>query len=123
MKAIQERVVPEIRQALKDALAQHVPEDKILSKTFTNGTSTLTVHLSPEAWLQILDILQPSRNPTEMCWRWRAKTLKWESSSRKLERLLYCIDPRYRAGNVHYRETGVLLPYGAKCGHFDVFNP
>lgn len=116
------RVALKIVHVCENRMELQAPKDEVFATTFTNQTSSVTVHLSLEEWFRLVSLLDADRSRTTMEQSWKTIMVNWEQEPFRGEREVFHTDPKYRAGDMHYRQTGVLLPFGAKSAHFTEYN-
>ncbi|KUJ10494.1 uncharacterized protein LY89DRAFT_558780, partial [Mollisia scopiformis] len=122
-RGITDWLIPKLSEAFAKSLNEKAPPDKVFAHSFTNGTSTVTVRLTSRMWLNMLVVLERPKE-TELGEEVRLECmLTAEPEKPWVQYNMHMKDPAYRLGELRYRTTGLLLPFGARDEHFDTMNP
>ena len=122
LQRIREKVLPLIKDVCQKVESKSATS--IQSKRFSINGKTLRVVLLQEQWLKLPAYFDVPNGLTVV----RAKEIR-DAAVRPphrldyLDRYLYSLSPEARAGAMRFKETGVLLPFGAPTNEFDTPNP
>ncbi|KAF4311294.1 hypothetical protein GTA08_BOTSDO13075 [Botryosphaeria dothidea] len=122
LKSLHSTVLPLIRTVCAKIASK--PPDQLLGKTFTHGRGSVRLVLTRRCWEALQAYLEvPSGLTAAEAKRVRGATVAAPARRDYVDRALFCQPPAWRAATIRFRSEGVLMPFGAATGTFDVPNP
>ncbi|KAI9783495.1 MAG: hypothetical protein M1835_003794 [Candelina submexicana] len=123
-KILEERFRESVRPRIADVVEKiKLKKNGVLqSKTWSYGTSSVTVCLTKGQWGALLNLLD-AQHDSSKAEHQRLEIVLNASRTDHLERHLLNLQPSLRLASVHFRESGVLLPFGACVDAYDKPNP
>jgi hypothetical protein len=122
MQAIQSNILPmveDFRQEIKSK-----PASESQTKTFEKDGRKLRITLKTDEWAHLAKFCQvPEGLTAEVAQRIRHRVTLAPERVDYRDRALLNMPAGVRQGEMHFRNTGVLLPYGCSTRDFDTPNP
>ncbi|RYN61655.1 hypothetical protein AA0119_g12851 [Alternaria tenuissima] len=122
MQAIQTNILPMVEHVCQQI--KNKPESVLQAKTFGSGDRKLRITLKKEDWIRLARFCRVSEGLTaEAAQQIRHRIMLAAERVDYRDRALLNMPAGVRQGEMYFRHTGVLLPYGCSTIDFDTPNP
>ncbi|TIC90253.1 hypothetical protein CH35J_012006 [Colletotrichum higginsianum] len=122
LDVLQQRIRPLIEEVCHKLTAKAA--DKLLAKTWTYGQRSVRIVLQKSAWDALLAFTDKPKDLTmEQARKLRTNVTLAEDRMDFRDRHLWLQTPSHRVAMVHFRENGLLLPFGTSHVDFQQPNP
>jgi hypothetical protein len=125
-KAARERKEARSQAKEENKTEKKPAESSIRRMVVESGTTRLAIGLEPQHWLQLYIMLDRNNFQSIQLARQKRQNIIFSinpNHKKKRFEFFAALPPWQRVTEERYRQTGVLLPYGASAGHFDLPNP
>lgn len=122
LRSLQVNILPLVRGVCEKIKAK--PPLSVQSKTWVYGSRSCRLVLQKQQWVQLLSHFQvPEGLPLARAQEIRLATTLAPERTDYVERSFFKKPPAWRVAAMKFRQTGILLPFGASSASFDTPNP
>lgn len=109
---VRQRILPLVQRVCHRI--KENPDNWMEEEVVEYGKASVCLVLKKSQWIALVAMLVPSENFTRLHGQAILRAVA-EAKQDHIDRLLYKMPRARRAGAIHFRHSGVLLPFGASC--------